>query len=483
MQFLNRLYQPAADYYLTSRLFLKALALIYLAAFLSLAPQIAGLAGPDGILPFERYLLEVWQNQGLRAFLQVPALFWVDASDWALQGVAWLGAGLSFVLLLGRWEKASLILLFLLYLSLYRAGQVFMNFQWDTLLLEAGLLAIFLQRSPTVLVLFLYHWLLFRLRFFSGLSKLASGDPSWSGFTALSHYFETQPLPHVGAWYAHWLPEQLHRFGVGLTFFSELLVPFFIFLPRPFRLAAAAITLLMQVLILTTSNHNFFNLLTIALCILLLDDRIVRRLLPKRWQQNEAEKTGIAEPGHRVALAVVATLLLFSSLGGAWSKFSGQPLSEPLARLRESVQNFGVGAVYHVFPTMQTERQELIIEGSSDGKTWQAYPFRYKPQALDRAPRFIVPHQPRLDWLMWFVPTQHPLHLFWFGELMYGLERGSQPVLDLFEQNPFPREPPKYLRVLAWRYRFSTPEEREESGNWWKRDYLGLFPMVPPRRP
>jgi len=410
-------------------------------------------------------------------------LFWFGSSDLVLQGAAWLGALLAIALLLGRWQKGSLILLFLLYLSLYRAGQVFMNFQWDTLLLEAGLLAIFLQRSPTVLVLFLYHWLLFRLRFMSGFFKLASGDPSWANFTTLDYYFETQPLPHFGAWYAHWLPEWLHRFGVGFTFFTELLVPFFIFLPRPFRLAAVAITLFMQLMILATSNHNFFNLLTIALCILLLDDRIVARLLPKRTRNKEAQAPEAPGAVHRILLATVALLLLFSSIAGFWAMASGRPLPQPLAQMHKSVQNFGVGAIYHVFPTMQTERQELIIEGSDDGSNWKAYRFRYKPQALDRRPRFIVPHQPRLDWLMWFVPTQHPIHLFWFGELMYSLEQGSPSVLELLEYDPFPDKPPKYLRVSAWRYRFTTPQERAQSGNWWKREYLGIFPMVPPRRP
>ncbi len=480
MPFLRSPFRPDENYAVASRLFIKALALIYFAAFVSLAPQISGLAGEEGILPFRRVLDQNLADHGLAALLRVPTLFWFDASDVVLEGAAWTGAGLALLLLFGRWERVALILLFVLYLSLYRAGQLFMNFQWDTLLLEAGLLAVFLHRSPTVLVLFLFHWLLFRLRFMSGVFKLASGDPSWAGFTALDHYFETQPLPHVGAWFAHWLPEWLHRAGVGLTFFTELLLPFFLFLPRPFRLAAVGLTLLMQVLILATSNHNFFNLLTIALCLLLLDDRVVNRLLPRR--DRKAPPVDAPGAAHRVSLAVVAVLLITSSLGGFLSLL-GVPVPEPVARVRQAAQAFGVGAVYHVFPTMQTERQELIIEGSDDGREWKAYTFRYKPQDPGATPRFIVPHQPRLDWLMWFVPTQHPVHLFWFGELMYSLERGSAPVLSLLADNPFPDRPPRHLRVTAWRYRFTTPEERARTGLWWRREYLGLFPMVPPRRP
>ncbi len=481
---LQSLFRVDEEYRLASRLFLKALALIYLAAFVSLAPQISGLAGREGILPFHLYLDQALRDHGLLALLQIPVLFWLNASDAALEGAAWSGAALSILLFFGRWERGNLILLFLLYLSLYRAGQVFMNFQWDTLLLEAGLLAVFLQRAPTRLALLLYHWLLFRLRFMSGFFKLATGDPSWRHFTALDHYFETQPLPHAGAWFAHWLPEWLHRAGVGFTFFSELVVPFFIFLPRPFRLAAVAVTLAMQAMILATSNHNFFNLLTIALCLLLLDDKVLARLLPKglrRRLHRKSPQTPLF--GHRAALLGVAVVLVLSSLSGFYAFATGRHPPAPLEALRKGAQNFGVGVVYHVFPNMQTERQELIVEGSNDGKSWKPYRFRYKPQALDERPPFIVPHQPRLDWLMWFVPTQHPLQLYWFGEFMYSLERGSKPVLKLLAHNPFPDGPPRYLRVTAWRYRFTTPEERRKTGRWWHREYLGIFPMVPPRKP
>ncbi len=481
--YLTSLFQPRKEFQLAAGLFLKALALIYMAAFASLAVQISGLAGPDGILPFTIYLENAWQALGYGAWLQVPTLFWMNASDMALQGAAWAGVVFALLLLFGRWPLFSLIMLFVLYLSLYRAGQVFMNFQWDTLLLEAGLLALFLQQSPTALVLFLYHWLLFRLRFMSGVFKLVSGDPSWAGFTTLDYYFETQPLPHAGAWYAHWLPEWLHHVGVGFTFFTELLVPFFIFLPRPFRLTAVAITLFMQGLILATSNHNFFNLLTIALCILLLDDRTIRWLL-RRKDENKPIRTAPVSPawGHRLLLSMLAVLLLFASTSGFYTLTTGHhlPLLEPARKL---VQGFGVGAIYHVFPTMQITRQELIVEGSDDGKHWQEYVFRYKPQPPGKRPAFIVPHQPRLDWMMWFVPTQHPVQMYWFGEFLAGVKRGSPQILALLDKNPFPNRPPAYLRVTAWRYRFSTAAERAQTGTWWQREYLGVFPFVAPRKP
>jgi hypothetical protein len=482
---LHRLLEPAADCALAARLFVKGLALIYVAAFLSLTFQIEGLAGPEGILPLGKGLEQLHAARGAAAWLQVPTLFWLDAGAAALTGAAAAGALLALALLLGIGpQRLALALLFVLYLSLYHAGQVFTNFQWDYLLLEAGFLAIFLADPPGRLVIFLYHWLLFRLRFLSGLSKLASGDPSWSGFTALRYYFETQPLPHAGAWWAHQLPEPLLRAGVGLTFFSELIVPFFIFLPRPFRLFAAGVTALMQLLIMATSNHNFFNLLTLLLCLFLLDDRALRRVLPQRLLSRRATDARPAQGVPRGLTFAAASLIAAVSLANMLPMVSGRALPRALEGLAAIGPAFGIGNSYHVFPTMQTERQELTIAGSYDGRHWERYEFRYKPGALDRAPPFVVPHHPRLDWMMWFVPTQSRQVAGWFNGLIDALAVNSPAVTALLARNPFAgRPPPRYFQVLAYRYRFTRIEERERSGDWWRAEYLGEFPEVPPRRP
>ncbi len=482
---LTKLLSPASDQQLTGWLFLRLLALIYFIAFVSLGLQIAGLAGPQGILPLEDYLAEVAADLAPPArWFWLPNLFWLTgAGDRVLQATAYLGALLSLLLLVGRWQRSLLILLFTLYLSLYHAGQEFTNFQWDTLLLEAGFLAIFLVGGANRLLILLFEWLLFRLRFMSGFFKLFSGDPSWSGLTTLDYYFETQPLPHAGAWYAQQLPEWLLRTGTGFTLFSELIVPFFIFLPRPFRLAAAAITLLMQLLIIATSNHNFINLLTIALCLFLLDDRIVGRFLPRRV------KSGIAgehrTPGRFQTLtAILAALLIVpASLIGFGSRVVHQPLPDSLLTIYQTVRRFGIGNIYHVYPTMQTERQELIIQGSQDGNQWRTYRFRYKPGDPARRPPFNVPHQPRLDWMIWFVPTQQRMQMYWFGAFMQRLQQGSPSVIELLANDPFPDQPPRYLRVLAYRYEFTDAPERAQTGAWWKVVYLGEFPQVAPRRP
>ncbi len=485
MRWIGRLLAPATDHELTDWLFLKGLALVYAAAFASLAVQIDGLAGPDGILPVRRMLEQAFADDGYAALWHLPTLFWLNGSALALQGAAVAGVVLALALALGRGPaRAILAALFVLYLSLYHAGQIFMSFQWDYLLLESGFLAILLAGTPTRLAVWLVHWLLFRLRFESGYFKLASGDPSWRDFSALDHYFETQPLPHVGSWYAHQLPHWIHATGVGFTFFAELIVPFFMFLPRPFRITAAAITVLAQLLIIATSNHNFINLLTIVLCLFLLDDRIVARVVPGRVGRPREGGAARAGPILKLATAAAATLLVALSLDVVLVSQVRRPLPPPLAGFAQIAQASGLGGLFHLFPTMQTERQELRIEGSADGVTWLRYEFRYKPDVPDRAPPFVVPHQPRLDWMMWFLPPQWIDTGYWFTPFLQALRENRPAVTHLLARNPFEGgAPPRQLRVLAYRYRFTTAEQRARTGNWWNAEYLGEYPDVPPRRP
>jgi hypothetical protein len=446
--------------------------------------QISGLAGPAGILPFGAYLQRAWELDGARAVMRIPTLFWMSASDVALRAAVALGAVCAVGVAAGVGPPRVLLgAMFVLYLSLYHAGQIFTSFQWDYLLLECGLLAIFIVPAPTRLVVLLFELLLFRLRFESGLFKILSGDPSWRDLSAAGHYLETQPLPHVGAWYAHQLPDLLLRAGTGFTLFAELVVPFFIFLPRPFRLLAAAITAISQLLILCTSNHNFINLLTLLLCLFLLDDRALAHFSAGR---RTGDKTAAAQPHalRSAALAVLALFVVAASIATAWMSLATRRAPPPIAMLADAAVAIGVANVFHLFPTMQTERQELRIFGSDDGASWQEIEFRFKPGAPDRMPAVIVPHQPRLDWMMWFLPPQSQRTGFWFEPLLQALRENRPAVNALFARNPFAsRNPPKYIRVVAYRYRFTTAAERARSSDWWTIDLLGEYPDVPARNP
>lgn len=461
-----------SEYRSVSWLFLRLLGLVYLAAFVSFGVQALGLIGSEGILPLTDELQALTAQYGERAWWLNPSLFWLDAGDAAIQAVCVAGAVGALLLTLNILTRAVLPLLFLLYLSLVYAGQVFMNFQWDFLLLETGFLAIFLPWGSAVII-WLLHWVLFRLRFLSGAYKLLSGDASWSGFTALNHYFETQPLPQAAAWYAHQLPDAVLRAGVGFTFFTELVVPFLVFLPRRPRMFAAWVTITMQLLIMLTSNHNFFNLLTILLCLLLFDDRALRKLhLPK----PELQAGRIAT----LCASILAVLIISSTASMMWTTFTRQPLpafNEQVVRL---MVHWHVINNYHVFPNMTTRRPEIIVEGSNDGSDWRAYDFRYKPGDLSRRPVFNVPHQPRLDWMMWFAAINPPntRTTFWFPDFMVRLLEGSPQVTALLAHNPFPDRPPRLVRARLEEYRFTTPAERAATGNWWASEPLGLY--LPP---
>jgi len=482
---LQALFRVDDNYQLTCWLFLRGLALIYFIAFLSLAAQITGLAGPDGILPFYQTLNHAHQESGWLAWIQIPTVFWIDASDTALKIAAYGGVTLAVLLFFGRWQTGALIGMYVLYLSLFHAGDLFLSFQWDTLLIETGFLAIFLARGgPSKLVILMFHWLLFRFRFMSGYFKLHMDDPTWWDLSALNYYFETQVLPHAGSWYFHQLPDWVLSGGVLYMFFTELIVPFFIFLSRPFRIAAASITIFTQLLIMAGSNHNFVNLLVIVLCLFLLDDRIVGRILPERLRANGAaiQVSGPSRSSNTV-FGIAAALIFITSISiFAWRT---QPVSYPdfMGYTFTTMRRLGVGHIFHVYPVMQVKRQELEIQGSNDGVKWYAYGFKYKPGPVNKRPRINIPHQPRLDWMMWFLPPQARGDDYWLNMLLRRLQEGSPQVLQLFEHNPFEGRPPHYLRVLAYDYRFTTPEERSATGNWWERRYLGVFPYVTPRRP
>lgn len=468
-----------STYYIVIGLFLRLLGLVYLAAFASFATQVTGLVGSEGILPLTQDLALLRDQHAERAPLLFPSVFWLDASDLALQAACLAGMVAAVLLVLNRATRLMLPLLFVLYLSLVYAGQVFMSFQWDFMLLEAGFLAIFLPWGSPVVV-WLMHWLLFRVRFQSGVAKLMSGDESWSGFTALTHYFETQPIPHAGAWFAHQLPEWLLRAGTGWTFFVELLVPFMVFLPRRPRFVAAWLTILMQLMIMATSNHNFFNLLTILLCLLLFDDQAVKAVARGRWLNRLGDS--IPRPGrfaNGVAL-LLGAVIVSTSATMMWAVWGQRDLPAVMDKpVRWAVQWHLINN-YHVFPVITTRRPELVVEGSDDGIFWQAYGFRFKAGDPARMAPFIVPHQPRLDWQMWFAAlvTPYTRTSYWINDFRQRLLEGSPDVLALLSDNPFPEQPPEYIRMRVERYRFTTADERRASGNWWVIEPLGMY--LPP---
>ena len=468
----GREYEPPR-YEVASFLFQRLFGLIYLSAFISFGVQALGLIGSHGILPLSELVDAIGSRAGTGRFYVMPMLFWVNASDLTIQAVCWAGAGLSLLLVFNVLPRVCLFLLFVLYLSLLYGGQTFMSYQWDTFLLEAGFLALLLSlaRRPGI---WLLRWLLFRFMFMSGVVKLLSGDPNWWNLSALSYHFFSQPLPTPVAWYAAHLPPSVLRFGTGALFFVELALPFLIFCPRRLRFGAAFGILLLQGCILITGNYNWFNLQTMLLCLLLFDDAAFKKVLPRPLVNVlSARKERRSRKGVSRLVVAVAVLLVFCSLVEMDTRFGGTPPA--FARtVDQLIEPLRLVSSYGLFAVMTTERNEIVIEGSRDGVEWREYAFRYKPGDVTRRPPWNIPHQPRLDWQMWFAALDDPRRVPWFAHFLERLLRNEPAVTALLERNPFADAPPQYIRAQFYAYTFTGGQEKSK-GVWWQRRLLGLY--------
>jgi hypothetical protein len=465
-------------------LFLRVLGLVYLAAFASLAVQIDGLVGPRGILPAADFLSAIAERFGAERLYLLPSVFWwLGASGGALQAAAVAGALLAALLVAGLAPRATLAALWALYLSFLSVGQVFLGYQWDSLLVEAGFLAIWLApggwrppsgraSEPAPVAVFLLQLLLFRLMLGSGLVKLLSGDPSWWGLTALRFHYETQPLPTWVGWWAHQLPPGFQTVSCATALAIELAVPFFVFAPRRLRLAAFFPLAGLQVLIALTGNYAFFNLLTLALCLLLLDDRALPAFLRTRLGREDSAPRAWSA-GWLAPVAVVAVLaggVQILSTAGLRIAWPG-----PVRAVVRVGERFGLGSPYGLFAVMTTSRHEIVVEGSRDGATWRTYAFPWKPGDVHRRPRFVAPYQPRLDWQMWFAALGSCADNPWFVRFLDALLEGRPEVLSLLASNPFPDSPPRFVRTEVYDYHFTDPATLFRDGAWWRRERLGLY--------
>jgi predicted DCC family thiol-disulfide oxidoreductase YuxK len=483
--------------YLTRWIFLRLLGAIYLVAFISLWTQIGGLIGHDGILPADRFMADIRQQcdaQGIgwNRYHLCPTLCWFNSSDGFLEFQCAAGTGLALLLIAGMAPAPCLFLLWLLYLSLSVVGQDFLGFQWDILLLETGFLAIFLapwqwlpcparEAPPSDRVLWLLRLLLFKLMFSSGCVKLLSGDPNWWNLTALTFHYQTQPLPTWIGWYFAQAPLWFQKLSCVVMFVIELGAPILILGPRRLRFVGAAALAFLQILILLTGNYTFFNWLTLALCLLLLDDFILQKILPVRFRVGFAPNLS-RQSGHvwpRPILIALTIIVLPASLFILAATLEVRsPLFAPAAVVARELAPFRTIGNYGLFAVMTTRRDEIIVEGSNDGAHWLPYEFKYKPGDLTHPPAFVAPGQPRLDWQMWFAALGNYQETPWFGSFCERLLQGSPPVLALLKKNPFPGHSPRYIRAEFYDYQFTNAAERRATGAWWRRQLIGEY--LPP---
>ena len=487
-------------------IFLRALGLIYFSAFYSLLFQIKGLIGPSGILPAADYLQAVSAAFHAQRFWYAPSLFWLGAGNRSLMLVCWVGLAASVLVVLNFWPRASLVACFVCFLSFVSTAQDFSGYQSDGMLLEAGFIALFfappgflpgLGRAspPSRTSLFLLQWEWFRIYFESGVAKLASGDPSWRDFTAMDDYYQNGPLPTWIGWYVQHLPHWFHAFAVFYTLAAELVLVWMLFLPRRFRILCFCIVTPFEISIILTANYTFLNYLVLLLGILLLDDRLIEWVLPGQLRERILGKTLVvsaeANPQAevhedrravwrrrlaplRMAIAGACLGLVFyvATAQLIWMFVPGAPLPESPVRALEPLR---IANRYGLFAMMTHARYEIEFQGSRDGKTWAAYPFRYKPQDTDKAPGIYAPYQPRFEWNLWFASLgswRDSRFVVWTEERLL---QNDADVLALFARNPFADSPPREVRAVIYQYWFTDMKTKRETGNWWRRELLGDY--------
>ena len=484
-------------------IFLRGLGLIYFSAFYSLYFQIKGLIGPNGILPAVDYLQLVTASLHGKRFWVAPSLLWFGAGNHALMALCWGGLIAAALAILNLWPRVSLALCFVFFLSFISVAQDFSSYQSDGMLLEAGFIALFFappglrpalgsSNPPSRASLFLLQWEWFRIYFESGVGKLASGDVSWRTLRAMDDYYQNGPLPTWIGWYVQHLPHWFHASATAYTLLTETLIVWMLFLPRRWRIACACIVTPFEISILLTANYTFLNYLVLLLGILLLDDRTMEWLLPRRVQlfiargqvnvtvDAASDRTGpsfewrkIMSAAGMLMSAVCLGLIFYSATAQLLFKLAPSvPIPEAPVRWLDP---FRIANRYGLFEVMTHERYEIEFQGSNDGKNWIAYPFRYKPQAIDRAPGIYAPYQPRFEWNLWFASLgswREYRFVVWTEERLL---KNDPDVLALFTENPFAEAPPKQVRAVIYQYWFTDLKTKHATGNWWRREVLGDY--------
>ena len=447
---------------------------LFLIAFLNAVNQFKPLLGERGLLPVPQFVKEV-------SFRESPSLFFFLPTDKAFTVCAWIGVFLSVVIFSGLIDQhtwavfAVWAVLWSGYLSFVNVGQVFYGFGWESILLEAGAYSALLGATTTnaqVAVMWLFRWLCFRVMFGAGLIKLR-GDSCWRDLSCLDYHYETQPMPNPLSWHFHHGPVWSRKAGVLFNHFVELVVPFGYFLPQPIASMAGALTILFQLLIFSSGNLSWLNVLTLALTFSCFDDSSISRLLA-----IGVPATHSPDWAFRILTGAICLLVVLLSVKPIKNLFSSR-------QVMNTVYNrFHFVGTYGAFGGITRRRYEIIVEGTDEatvtGSTkWLAYEFKGKPGDPSCMPPQIAPYHLRLDWLMWFAAMgsyyRHP----WFIHLVAKILQGDKDVLSLLRHNPFPNAPPRFARAVLYEYRFSTPEVKQKTGLWWQRETVGMyFPAV-----
>ena len=497
----------SSSYNLTRIVVIRYLGFIYFVAFLISLNQNSGLLGSNGLLPAHLHISFLARRLGnisnLSKFLQVPTLLWfcdynnpVDVDQY-LSVFALIGIVISsFVLLTGRANSILMFVLWITYHSIVNVGQRWFSFGWESQLLETGFLAIFFvpfvslkkfpkNCPPSKVVIWGYRWLIFRIMIGAGLIKIR-GDQCWRDLTCMNYHYETQPVPNPIAFYLHKSPEIIHKVETLGNHFLELVAPLFMIVPvRSCRIFAGIVQIIFQVILIISGNLSFLNWLTILPSICFLDDLFLSSLFSDKALKDlyESQKPVLFNRYKRVISKIynVAQLCLLMLIG-----YLSIPIVSNLLSSRQlmnsSFDNFRLVNTYGAFGSVTKERTEVIVQGTlsdnpnSQKAEWLEYEFNCKPGRLNRRPCLISPYHYRLDWLMWFAAFQNYQQNPWLVHLAAKFLMNDTEVLALIAENPFPEQPPKYIRMQHYLYSYAQNGNRE--GNWWTRKLIGEYMPV-----
>ncbi|MHA7146024.1 lipase maturation factor family protein [Arthrobacter sp. TmT3-37] len=460
----------AEDYEVGRQIVQRGVAAVYLVAFLSAVAQFPALLGEKGLLPVPAFLDRAGGRAG-------PSLFHRRYSDRLLLAVAWAGAAVSALLVVGLPQAGppwvplvAFLVIWWLYTSIVNVGQTFYGFGWESLLLEAGFLVAFLgsdEVAPPFLVLLMIRYLVFRLEFGAGMIKMR-GDRSWRDLTALYYHHETQPMPNPASRFFHLLPKPLHRIEVAGNHVTQLAVPFLLFAPQPVAGFAALVMILTQGWLVVSGNFAWLNTLTIILAFAAVPDSFYAAVIPAVDPAGSYQPTPLW-----FTIVIVLAMLLLAYL-------SRQALANLFARhqlMNASFNRWHLGNAYGAFGSVTKVRYEVIVEGTVDevgpGARWLEYEFKGKPGDPSRMPRQFAPYHLRLDWMMWFLALGSERG--WFTPFLVKLLQADPLILKLLRKDPFRGARPRYVRARIFLYRFSTRAEKRATGLWWIREPQGVL--------
>lgn len=489
--FLAWLDKQSQNLRLTRFMLLRFTGLVWFAAWLSAAQQFIPLVGHDGLLPADllvKQALERYESPWA-LFWEMPSIFWFHCSDPMILAVTWTGVILSLVVLCGYANAIIMFVLWALYMSLLPIGQEWLSYGWDIQILETGFLGIMLcplldprpfpKKAPPVLIIWLYRWLIFRIMLGAGLIKWR-GDACWRDLTALYFHYETQPVPNPLSPLLHSMPKWFHQAGVAWNHFIELIVPWFGFVGRWPRHIAGLLMSSFMVILIFSGNLSFLNWLTIIPCLTCFDDSFWKRVLPKALLRR-AERA--AEGSQRTPLSHWITSCLYAAAVAwlSWGPVKNLVSSEQA--MNTSFDRLHLVNTYGAFGTVDRERFELVFQGTDSAVAdlmadWKDYEFKAKPTDPMRRPVIISPYHYRLDWAAWYPWHRIPGRNQWVPNFIWKLLHNDPVALSLIANNPFPDAPPKYIRVLVYRYKFAPWGNAD--GAWWTREREGthIYPLT-----